>query len=310
MDNNQSLNNKIDAAKQTFWQTFLIEGKKLTLEIWHFLKENKETILATLVALISLLYFLVTAHSSLFEEFFPGFRIRIFSLGIAFIVFVVSFLVIYFSNNTTFKKFLLLAESLLMLFFSYSYFLSIENRNFYPIILAFLPAFIFFIHLSLFTGKWTNIYTSLSQVLLFVLQTFSLLNFFSADRVAARSFSQDTLSLVFNLPEVVWLIICAFGVSVVSLNYLKIDKIKTNLYFFGIIFWIVIQLLYVSEAIMFKNFFYWEKTLIFIIMWDFLLAPLAFIARGLQDDKYRPRLAVSTVYHLFLVVLVFIFATI
>lgn len=308
--NETNRNSTLDSKNYDWIKVMGSETKKLIFEVSSFLKTNKEIVLATLVALLSTFYFLVTAYSSLFEEIFPGFRIRIFGLSIALLVFVVTLVAVYLTHNSSFKKGLLLTQSVLLLFFSYSYFLSIENRNFYPIILAILPAFLFFVHLTLYTGKWVNIYTVLSQILLLVLQTFSLLNFFSADRVAARSFSEDTLSLVFNLPEAFWLIICAFGVSVVSLNYLKLATAKLNIYFFGLIFWLVIQILYITQAILFKNFFYWEKTLIFVIMWDFLLAPLLIIAKGVQDDKYRPRLAVSTAYHLFLLILVFLFALI
>jgi hypothetical protein len=299
-----------DNNLQVGWNKLTYESQKLWSEFSTFLKQNKEILFASLIALISLFYFLVTAYSTLFEEVFPGFRIRLFSLAVALIVAVVSFLAFYLDHNPIFKKISLLAQSWLLLLFSYSYFLSIENRNFYPIILAFLPAFIFLIHIILFTNKWLNIYTSLAQIILFVLQTFSLLTFFSVDRVAARSFSQDSLSTVLNLPEWFWLVICALGVSVVSVNYFKLKTAKLNLYFFSLIFWLTIQILYITQVVLFKNFFYWEKTLIFVIMWDFLLVPLGIIANNLKDDKYQPRLVVSTIYHLLLLFIVFIFALI
>lgn len=308
MDTGNAKETNFSSKLLFFWSIFKKEVATLSKEVINFCVSHKDIILATLIALTSLCYFIVTAYSEVFEDRFPGFRIRIFGLITTAIVLVISFLGLYFTKYPWFKKISYYLQSVLLFFFSYSYFLNIENRNFYPIILTVLPVFIFFIHLTLFTDKWINVYTTLAQILLFVLQTFSLLTFFSVDRVAARSFSQDILATVFNLPDAVWLTICAFAVTLVSLNYFRVKTLKTILYFFGLIFFLVIQILYIADTVAFKNFFYWEKTLIFLIMWDFLLAPLNIIINDLKDDKYNPRLAVSTVYHLILLVIVFTFS--
>lgn len=283
----------------------LISKNQYFKGFFFYLKRYQAILLALILSLISLAYFSVTAYSDLFFRIFPNLSIRWFGVFCVFLVLTVALIASFSKENKLKDKLELLLLSLIPIFFCYSYFLGVETRGFYPYIFGVLPTLIFVINYNLFNNRKFYLYLIVIQVMLFSLQTFSLINFFNVDRVAAREFRRDLLALIFNLSDTVWLTICSIAVSYVSLFSLNIKKpLKIEIAYFCLLFFMNFQTLWIIDKIAFIGFLYWQKALIFLVIWDFLFLPIKAIIFNEKDEKYKPRLLVSTAYHTFLILLI------
>lgn len=288
------------------WQNLTTSTKPLR----SFLVIHKAAILGCFLVLITIFYFTSIAYFQELSKIFPSLSIR--QSGIWSVVSVVVFSGIgsWFGSKNWLNFIFIWLQSLFLSFFTFSYFLGIENRSFYPILFAVLPVLVFLVNTDLFGKQKYYHFTLFSQVLLFVVQTFSLLNFFNADRISTRDFQENILARIFSLDPIFWLVLCTFAVTLVSVAYLKTNSLVKNMIFGSILFLLIGQIIWLSEAFDFRNSFYWQKSLLFIVAWDFLIFPFQNISLNKSDDKYNPKLIVSTLYHSFLIIIVTIFSII
>jgi hypothetical protein len=289
-----------------FWR--ILDDK--TAPARSFLTIHRAVILGAFLALVTIFYFTSIAYFQELFNIFPALSIRQAGVWSVFLVAIISAIGSWFGSKNWLNFIFIWIQSSFLSFFTFSYFLGIENRNFYPILFAVLPVLVFLVNLDLFGRQKYYHFTLFSQVLLFAVQTFSLLNFFNADRISTRDFQENILSRIFSLNPIFWLILCTFAVTLVTLAYLKIDSLVRNLVFGSILFLLIGQILWLSESFDFRNSLYWQKSLLFIVVWDFLISPLQNISSNKSDDKYNPKLIVSTFYHSFLVIIVTIFSII
>jgi hypothetical protein len=277
-----------------------------------FYTENLGLIVATSLALLSGFFFLVIGYPDIFNSI-PSFRQRWFGLCIFGICLLLTYLSCFYSHWKMLKSISVWMQSNVLLFFSFAYYLRLNNSDVgilgqkFDTGLVFIPlvVLIFTVNYNLFTTNKKRLLLVIPQVLLFCLQTFSFIGFLGIDRTTSRDFSQDWLSNVFNLPPLVWLLICAMAIGLVSVLNMKLQSLRKVLAFGLIFFVICFQILIAINTL---NTSYWYKSLLFLVCWDFLFTPFAAVVNRVIDPKYKPKLSVSTMYHigLFLLILMLI----
>jgi hypothetical protein len=272
------------------------------------LKSNLPVIIALNLSLLSGVFFLVIGYPQLFENL-EFFRQRWFGIAVFLISLLITYVSCFYSDWSLKKRLSIWIQSNLLLLFSFAYFLRLNNSAIeLPGLtlttgLIFIPLtlLIFFTNYFLFSGKRLNLGLLLPIVLLFILYSYSFIGFLDADRTFVRNFSQDWLSLLFNLPPFIWLLICSFSITLVTVLNVRQSK-SGKIAFFGLIVFILMtQIIIAVESL---NTTYWYQTLLVVVSWDFLYGPVKTILSETKDSKYQPRLAVSTIYHMLIFIVI------
>jgi hypothetical protein len=287
-------------------QTILKQTFSLYTAVSTFYSLNVALITSIWVSLLSLFFFISVAYQEFFSTYFNFFRVRWFGIAVLLVLALLTLLTSYLKHQKRIAFILTWLESNLLTIISFSYLLGIENRSFYPFIIGFLTALILLVNYDLFGKKTYQFHLLVIQVLLFSLQSFSWLSLLVASRVEVISFQEDSLSNILNLPSWMWLAVSALGITLITISSFGNLSVKKVLLYTPLLFYIFFQMFLVVENLNFANFFYWQKTLLFLIFWDFVYIPLKFITRDTKDDKYQPRLVVSAIYHALLVVIIYL----
>lgn len=289
-----------DLAKKVFQSS-----ASLYLKIARFYSLNVAIFTSIWIASLSLLFFISVAYQDFFSLYFNFFRVRWFGISVLIVLALLTLLTSYLKHQKRIVFLLTWLESNILTIISYSYLLGIENKSFYPFIIGFLTALILLVNFDLFGRKDYHFYILVIQVLLFSLQSFSWINLLAASRVEVINFHEDLLSNILKLPSWLWLAVSALGITLITISSFGAITVKKTLIYTPLLFYIFFQMFLVVENLNFANFFYWQKTLLFLIFWDFVYLPLKFIIEDTKDDKYQPRLVVSTMYHIILVLIIY-----
>lgn len=165
-----------------------------------------------------------------------------------------------------------------------------------------LTILVFLVNFNMFGKRLPKLSLTFSQVLLFFVQAFSLINFLVDNKASTLTFREPLVEYIFGLNVYVWLIICALAVTVVSIFNLKITEVKQR-WQAGIIFFVLIfQGLFAVNSLNLDS--YWYKTLLMLIFWDFLYSPYKVIFEKRLDPHFMAKLSISIFYHTALLILV------
>ncbi len=268
----------------------------------------KALILATLVALFSGLFFLTINNLEFIN--IPAISQRSVGIFTLAIIFLITFLATYYSSKTPLEKLALWLQSNLVTFFLFAYFIGINAVNIYilnftlntalaGILFTFL---IFFVNYNLFGSNVRRMSLIVPQIILISLQTYSFINLLQTDKTSLRDFSTDWISVIFNINNTYWLIFCGLAISLISIFSFQTKSVSKNIMFISILTILNIETLFAINNI--AGLSYWYKALLFLIFWDFIYNPLNVIIKEEKDLSFRPKLIISTVYHLILFVVV------
>lgn len=292
-------------------------------DVWQgfagFLVTNQAVLAAFFLTVVSLSFFLTIGFPEVFDNL-PFFKTRYFALGAVATYSIISILAVLITKRSSLRIFSILLQSNALMIASFTYFIRIfasefsffwvnANTNF-----IFLPLLllIFFVNYNLF-GEYKNyFYVTAAKVFLFIILFFSIIDFIEVDKTSLRDFFYDWLSYFFNLPPAALLGICALLVSAVSIFILDIKNSVKQIAVYFLFSFIALQsllIVYFVDFGDFKGIGYWHKALLGFILWDYFYAPFIVATTGVKDYKYRPRLIVSTFYHLILFILVLKFNT-
>jgi hypothetical protein len=280
--------------------------KKAYLQFSRFCYENQAIITAVIASLSALFYFILTAYPESVFKIFGFIRIRYFGIGSILFIFLTSAFSAVFLSNKWYTKISIWLQGSILIFFAFTYFLSIENSSFYPFAIAFFSSLIFIVFYDLFGEQKHYLIIRVIQTFLFSLQTFSLITFFSVDRSVARNIDIDALSAILEINEIYWILICSLAISLISVSSFGLKGVRNNVVFYSLMFILLFQTLILTNSLSFNKILYWHKTLILITIWDFIFLPLQTISNKIFDDKYRPKLIVSSFYHGLLLLTIFL----
>jgi len=162
--------------------------------------------------------------------------------------------------------------------------------------LIFVPliGLIWLVNYRLFDIKSLKLPLLLPQIGLLSLFIFSFLYFIDLDRTFLRIFGQDILAQIFGLPSIIWLILTSIGLTLITVLNLEIHTLGRNLIFTLIIFWLIFQSLLLLDTLNFLT--YISKTLLFVIIWDFLFEPIKRIATA-KPDATKTQIWIWAAYH-------------
>ncbi|MBC7472022.1 MAG: hypothetical protein H7196_02025 [candidate division SR1 bacterium] len=279
--------------------------------IRSFLFENKGIIAASLLTILVVFFFFVIG----FPQFFSSIRYfsqRWFGIGVVCVYLIISFFICALQCWSLPRLFSTWVQTNILFLFAIAYFIRLNNSslNFSTFEisteLVFIPLsiFIFFVNKNLFQSNKTKVLYILGQVILISLCVFSLVYYIEIDNTAKRAYSNDLLLQLFKLPSYFWLVLSAFTISLISTLSLKLKESINALSIFIFFFLTTIQ----TEIILSNlNFGYWAKTLVLIIIWDYLFNAILSFLKYPEYDKHRVKLIISTVYHVALLVIIFLF---
>ncbi|NJL97123.1 hypothetical protein HC864_04925 [Candidatus Gracilibacteria bacterium] len=243
---------------------------------------------------------------------YTGLRVRELGLIILIIYMIISGLFCYFIDWKITRKLSVWAQSNLLFVFSIIYYLRLNNDSFnflgytFTSILIILPiAFlIFLVNERLFKRSFLKEAYLIGEMILLSLTTFSLVSLLDLSSFAVVE--NSLLQTIIDLPSQIWLGFTAFSVGLVSSLNLGTNKGRyVILYWLGFGFF-SLQLMTVLG---FLNFNYWYKSLLFLIFWDFIFGAVRAIVHSESTVNYRPKLLISSVYHITLFVVVFYFGS-
>lgn len=262
-----------------------------------------------LVFLLSSSFFLIIAFPRYLSQL-PSFSQRLYSTYILVAIVVFVSLGVLIKYTTYPQKIVAWLRIIIPIIFSFAYFLRVSAVQFNLFSLNLSTHITLVPLVVLITGSTWYIISQkhipfsllLGQIVILAIQTYSLLGFLDFDRTDKRLFSQDWLSQLFSLNNSIWLILCSFGVSVVTVMSFDVSNTRKNLKYVLIFTVLIFQGLFMIYTL--DNQFYTYKTLLFLIFWDFLYYPFKTIIKGTEDIRYAPRLIWSGLYHIFLFVLV------
>jgi hypothetical protein len=209
----------------------------------------------------------------------------------------------YIRKNTDFwSAFGVWAQSTILIFYSFAYYLRLNNNNIrifdqeFTTGLIFVPLslLIFYFHYNLFDENKRVFWLIFAQVMLILIYTFSFVDFLRVDNTFDRNFTQSWLDWIFAWPSWVWIFISSAIISYISFCNLVLEKgVKLN--------FIVISFILILQALILIYFFgessYWKKTLLSLVVWNYLIVNLAPIAQKTRDDNYKPKLIFVSIYH-------------
>lgn len=309
--NKQEAEQKIQINKEKIEK---IKNYLATISV-RFFKKTKDFsvlynnyLLAFFISFISLFFFLTISYSDFFSRS-QFFNLRIYGIVSVILIVFSSYLLSFLSKWNFWKSILVWIQSSLLIFFSFAYFLNINNKNFHPIAITVLVFLIFLTIKNLFARKQIeNLYLLFSKIFLFSLTLFTYLEFLLANRVHSIEFNQELLAGFFNLTSLIWFFLTALAISLFSVYSFSLKGWKSNI-LYGLIFFIFIfQLLLLIQSTVLEGFFYWDKAILLVIFWNFLYIRIKTIAKKEVDLNFWSRTYISTAYHVFLSLLVLIFS--
>lgn len=277
-------------------------------ELFQYVKENTSIWVSFLVSLLAFLFFFSISYPVEFYNIFPFISIRLFGLYITAIILSTTLLFGILKYDFSREFLSTFFQSNLLTFFSFSYIMGVEQSRFFSIIIVILTGLIFLVNWDIFGEKNYFFYLTLAQVFLFTFQSFSWLNFLLSERIELLQFQQDLIKNVLTLAPSYWLILSSVAVGLISASSWQ----KTGpgrKFWFGLLFAILMyQFFWIFNELNFLNIFYWQKTLLFLIVWDFLYQPTRSIVASEEDSNFQSKLWISAIYHFLLILLVFVIA--
>ncbi len=162
-------------------------------------------------------------------------------------------------------------------------------------------AFFIFVITQQILKSTISIITLATVVVLASLTTFSLVYYFDIDNTTARDFTVEPLAYIFRLPNFIWVFINAFFIGLFTTLTFKLKSIIDTI---SVTFIFAITLF--QSGIILNNMAlgYWAKTLIFLIIWDFLYHPIHNYLKHPSENLFSRRLITSMIYHIALISLV------
>jgi hypothetical protein len=276
---------------------------KILDKIENFLKNNCASTIALIETLLGLTFFLTISYPQIFSSF-EFFTQRWFSISIMVLAITLSYIFAFYFKKTEgfWSSFSIWFQSTILTFYSFAYYLRLSNNSLrildheFTTGIIFIPLslLIFFFHYNLFSENKRVFWIVFSQVMLILIYTYSFVNFLSIDNTFDRSFTLNWLDLIFAWPSWIWILISSAFISYVS--FVNLDSpIKVKRIFIIISFFLIMQTMILIYF--FGESSYWKKTLLSLIVWNYLITNLVPIALKTKDINYRPKLIIASIYH-------------
>jgi hypothetical protein len=142
---------------------------------------------------------------------------------------------------------------------------------------------------------------AVAQVLFIILFTYSIIAFINVDSSFARNFNQGWLTVIFNWPAWLWLIISSVAITFVSGRDIHHVNVERRWIYLLSYYLMNLQILI---AVSLLDFSYWYETLLALVSWNFVYTNIYSLMTKKNDTKYRPRLTISIFYHLVLFLII------
>jgi len=270
-----------------------------------FILKFKGTLVGGLLSLQLLAILLITNYNLEIKLRYPTFSLRAVNLVLFIGILVSSYLFSFLIKENATQTIIAWLKSNLLAIFGFLYFLTIESRIYVLILISILTILSFLLNQDLFGQDKKPFYLIFAASFLFTLQSFALINFLEEDKTQFRNFPDSIVSQILSFDKTIWLIFCAGVVSLWCVASFKLKTVSKNLLFGLIFFAFSLQTLVAINSLNFDFFLYWQKTLLFVVFLDFIYQPFYTISNQNTDDKYTPKLVVSSFYHSILMLSIF-----
>jgi hypothetical protein len=276
-----------------------------------YLKTHSALVASLLLAALSIVFFLTITQSSILTSL-SFFRIRWFALATIAIAAAATYYGSFWNIHIkdTIGSITAYTHSFLLTIISYLYLIRLNSEGiaFFryelntSIVFIPLAILIFVSNYTVFTRRKHIQLLTVAQVLFVLLFSYAIIGFIDVDNTFARNFNQGWLAVIFNWPAWIWLLFGSLALSFISSHNIPHPNTEKRLLYLAGYYIMNLQILLVMYIL---NFTYWYQTLLALISWNFIYTNVLSLMTKKNDLKYKPRLAISIMYHalLFLIVL-------
>jgi hypothetical protein len=275
------------------------------------LLRSQSSIIASLgLAFLAIGFFIVITNQEFFN-FLPFYRTRWFALSIILASFCITYIGAFWNNAITsrWQSYIVFGHSIVLTLFSYGYLIRLNNSTInifnyqFNTSLVFIPVtlLIFLVNYNIFHVHKHSQLLAVAQVLFIILFTYSIIAFINVDSSFARNFNQGWLTVIFNWPAWLWLIISSVAITFVSGRDIHHVNVERRWIYLLSYYLMNLQILI---AVSLLNFSYWYETLLALVSWNFVYTNIYSLMTKKNDTKYRPRLTISIFYHLVLFLII------
>jgi len=281
------------ANKQKIKTSFL---KKILQKKFYFF--------AGLISVLNLVLFLAFRFPTELISNFTNLSTLVLVVSPTILVF--SYLASFSTNWQLTRSIVIWLQSSFLSFFSLAYIATIENQAFFIFASFALTILIFISNIWLFTSNQKNNFIATSQVVLFAVQVFAFIQFISTDVTAERIINQPIVNYLLEIENIFWLILASISITLLSVYHFNLKTFTAN-FLAGLTFFVLVyQTFILLNYIQFDGFLYWQKTMVLIIVWNFLFNNLYEVFAEIYSTKYTINTVSSTIYHFLLISLVLI----
>lgn len=293
-------------------------GQKIR-KIWVFLVAQARThqpiLKAIILTVISLVFFVGFWYPEAWQPYL-GLKQSWFAAICIASYLLTSAVLVWLSEWDNFRRTTVWIQSNLLMLVAFAYFLRTSYRMVSILgvsvhtgwIFIILAGLILLVNYNLFGKNRRFQWLLLAQVILFALQGYAFLSLTDTYITDGISFTSDWLQIFFNLHPFFWLTLSALAIAAITILSLQLPKKQDYLRFFGLFAYLMVQgilLIYLVNFIDVTLYLtYWNLALMALVYWDYLDGPVRTISQKLEDDRFYARLAVSTVYHGLLMIII------
>jgi len=241
------------------------------------------------------------------------FSVRMWSLALFTLYIFGTYLLCFLRGWKTWRAVSTWVQSNLLMLISFVFMFRLNNQalDFFGFSIStgviFIPLtiLVFIVNHTLFTGARMRMSVIAAQLFVFFVQAFSLINFLADNKVATLAFREPIIEYILNLPVFVWLAICAAAVSTVSVFNVSLPAQYTNAHRWRAwagFFVVMLGFLMLINSLSLSS--YWYKTLIMLVIWDFIFTPFQVIFEEKIDPQFQAKIRLSALYHAVLIVVI------
>lgn len=268
-------------------------------------------LIASIIITISLVFYYLTVIQSPILTQLSYFRIRWFVLLSMGVNLVITILASFYNPKiqSTIRSYSALIHSFLISLVSYGYIIRnydtslslFEFQYSTSIIVVPITVLVFLLNYKIFTASPHSSLLSAFQALLVIVFAFSFVNFIIEDGSFARNFGEGWLAVIFKLPRIALLAMCAQILAFVTSRNITFANTERKIIYL-MSYYILCTQIMVSLYLL--DIAYWYKSLLALISWNFIYTSIIGLAKGVNDVNYNSRFIVSIIYHIFLYILV------
>jgi hypothetical protein len=271
-----------------------------------FRKHFLHLILAASTGLFSAMFMLAAVYLPDIKQTQPNFPTNTFFAVVVLLLLSLSIAGPILKHRSWTPRLLAMGQSWLVYFFTLGYFLSVDIMVFKLLVVCFATLLISVSNYYLFSAKHYPFSLLLLLVILYNVQSFSLITILQEQKAIWTGFDLPLINNPIFTSELFWLFTTITAITYTTMRHLITEKTVSSIIYASLYFYILGQVLLLIHIFSPNGFFYWHKTIVSVVVWDFLYMPFSVMIKKIADGNYSSRILVYAGYHGILLGIIFL----